>query len=125
MSCGRIRKEIKSGWTQLIDHELKYLKVGVLKLAKGHDHTFETKEFEYACVLVSGECEVSLESGENGTLGPRRNPFEDKPYGIFVSKNEIVTFRAQCETAEHLSFARFLKQIRMIHWVFYMKPELF
>jgi len=105
MGSGRIRKEIKNGWTQLIDNELSYMKVGVLSLEEGQQHTIETGKCEYACVLIKGECEVDLESGLEGVLGPRKNPFEAMPYGLFASREEKITFTAKGPTTIGIAYS--------------------
>ncbi len=94
-SCGRIRKEIGQGWTQLTHAELKNLEMGALRLEASERHTFHTRDREYAAVLIQGECQVELKSGLSGRLGPRQNPFEDLPYGLIVSRAESVLFSAR------------------------------
>lgn len=94
-SCGRIRKEIEKGWIQITDGELQNLEMGVLSLEAGDKYTLHTKEREYAIVLIQGECEVRLERGLTAILGPRRNPFEEMPFGVFLSRDESVMFSAK------------------------------
>ena len=98
MACGRIRKQLQNGWTQLVDHELKNLKMGVISLEKGESITLATEDREYACVLVYGECEVTITGGAKERMGPRNNPFEDMPYGIFITRDETITFTALAKT---------------------------
>jgi 5-deoxy-glucuronate isomerase len=94
-SCGRIRKEIEKGWSQITEGELQNLEMGVLSLEEGEEYTLHTGDREYAIVLIQGDCEVSLESGLAGILGPRHNPFEDMPFGLFLSRDETITFSAK------------------------------
>jgi len=94
-SCGRIREPIGKGWTQLTKAELNNLEMGTLCLEAGEEYTLKTLEREYAIVLIQGTCEVKTESGLAGILGPRRNPFEDMPFGLFLSRGETITFCAK------------------------------
>jgi len=97
-ACGRIRKEIGEGWTQLISGELTYLEMGVLKVQAGASHIIATKDREYAVVLVHGECHVQLASGLSGILGPRKNPFDDLPWAILVTRDETLTITAKSDS---------------------------
>lgn len=94
-TCGRIRKEIGQGWTEITAGELRNLEMAVLHLGGGQTHTLQTGDREFALVLIQGECRVSLRSGPGATLGPRRNPFDDLPYALFVSREETVDFEAR------------------------------
>lgn len=93
-SCGRIRKETGKGWTQLTNGELRNMEMGALSLEDGETYTLHTQDREYAIVLIHGECQVELQSGLSALLGPRRNPFEYLPFGMFVSRDESVAFSA-------------------------------
>jgi hypothetical protein len=35
MNCGRVRKQTNVGFTQILDEELQFLKVGILNLKEG------------------------------------------------------------------------------------------
>lgn len=98
MACGRIRKPIGNGFTLLIDNELSNIKMGTLRLIRGQSYTIETKDREYAFVLISGSCLVKIKDGEDGIIGPRPNPFEHKPYGVFATREESLTFCANEDT---------------------------
>ena len=98
MASGRIRKKIGNGWTQLVDGEMQNTKMGVISLENGELFTVDTGEREYACVLVYGLCSAVLGEEEFGVLGPRKNPFHDKPFGLFVTREERVTFKALDKT---------------------------
>jgi 5-deoxy-D-glucuronate isomerase len=98
MACGRIRKAIGRGYTQLIDTELAMLKFAMISLEEGDSFTFETKNREYGCLLISGKCRVLIGNGLNGTLGPRANPWKEKAWAILVTRDERVTFKACCKT---------------------------
>ena len=94
-SCGRIRKHISNGWTQLINGELQYLEVGVLKLDRGQTHFLNTGDREWAIVLVQGECSATMGSGSVVNLGLRSDPFLEMPWALFISRDESVTVTAK------------------------------
>jgi 5-deoxy-glucuronate isomerase len=93
-ACGRIRKSIGHGWTQITSGELQNLELSALKLGAGDVHALRTSDREYAVVLIEGECQIVLQDGPTGVLGPRLNPYEYLPSGLFVTREEAVTFRA-------------------------------
>jgi 5-deoxy-glucuronate isomerase len=93
-SCGRIRKKIGRGWTQIIQGELQNLEMAVLKLGKGETFVLNTEDREYAAILISGACQVELLDGQAGSLGPRKNPFDDRPSGVLATRDETVRFEA-------------------------------
>lgn len=92
LPCGRVRKEINNGWTDIIDGELINMKVSVLKLEDGQTFSLDTKEREYAIVLISGTCAVKIGDEIETTLGPRANPYEYKPYAALITRDETVKF---------------------------------
>ncbi len=96
--CGRLREPIGTGWTPITKGELKNLEMGTLCLETGQKYTLRTQEREYAIVLIRGTCYVETESGLAGFLGPRRNPFEDMPFGVYLSREETITFHAKDES---------------------------
>lgn len=85
LSCGRIRKPIDSGLTHLIGDELDLLKVSIAKLSRGDRWTIQADGRERAIVIVRGTCTVTWEK-EQFVLGPRRNPFDDKPHAVFIRR---------------------------------------
>jgi 5-deoxy-glucuronate isomerase len=98
MNCGRIRKALGPGWTPLVSGELQTLSVAALCLEPGETYAFDTGEHEYALVLVHGHCQVSMASGLAADFGPRRDPFQDLPFGLMVSRDEHVTVSARQTT---------------------------
>ncbi len=98
MTNGRIRIPLQNGLTSLVRNELERLQLAVIRLEAGETCTLDTGEREFACVLVYGECEYVLESGGSGKLGPRLNPFDHPPYGLFASKRERIVFTASAAT---------------------------
>ena len=97
-ACGRIRKPIRYGWTQITEGELLYLEMGVIKLEPEASHLLYTRDREHAAILIAGECYVQLDGGQGGLLGPRRNPFDDLPYAVFVTRDEQIIFTAKTES---------------------------
>jgi len=112
MASGRIRKQIGNGWTQLVDGEMQNIKMGVISLENGDSFTLDTVEREYACVLVYGLCSAVLGEEEFGVLGPRKNPFDDKPFGLFVTREERVTFKASEKTLIGVASAPCVKKTK-------------
>lgn len=97
-SCGRIRREIQSGWTAITSGQLASLELAALSLQAGEEFVLDTGDREHAAVLIRGECQVGLDSGLAAVLGPRRDPFEGLPFALFVSREETVHFRACSES---------------------------
>jgi 5-deoxy-glucuronate isomerase len=97
-SCGRIRKEIPGGWTAITSGQLASLELAVLSLAAGEEYALDTGEQEHAVVLISGECQVALDSGLAANLGPRSDPFQGLPFALFVSREETVRFVARSQS---------------------------
>ncbi len=103
MNCGRIRKPIAEGWNQLTDHELQNQKVALLNLKKGERYALSTQNDEYSLVILEGALSFAVQSGLEGTLGPRRNVFEDLPEGLLLTREEEVTLTAisDCQVGIH------------------------
>jgi len=94
-SCGRIRREIQSGWNTITDGQLVNLELAVLSLEAGAEFALDTWEREHAVVLIRGECQVALDGGPAATLGPRPDPFGGLPSALFASREETVRFLAR------------------------------
>ncbi len=103
MNCGRIRKPIQDGWNQLTDHELQNQKVALLNLKKGEQYPLSTQNNEYALVILEGAVSFAVQSGLRGTLGPRKNVFEDLPEGLLLTREEEVSLTAitDCQVGIH------------------------
>jgi 5-deoxy-glucuronate isomerase len=110
-SCGRIRKEIHSGWTAITSGQLASLELAVLSLGAGEEFVLDTGDREYAPVLIRGECQVALDSGLAVTLGPRGDPFTDLPSALFASREETVRFRACRESFLGIGSAPAVKKL--------------
>lgn len=93
MAAGVIKKTIGSGFTPLLDGETKRLRFGVLNLCAGETYTFHCEDREYSLVLIQGEAEVEGEQ-MRGKLGPRLDPFTEKPEGCIFSNAQSFTVRA-------------------------------
>jgi 5-deoxy-glucuronate isomerase len=94
MACGRVRKTLVQGWNPLVQGQLENLRMGALLLEPGHTFRLSTMDREYACVLIHGECTVSLDGEAKESLGPRRSPFEDLPEAVYVSREMVFTLTA-------------------------------
>jgi len=98
MSCGRIRKPLVEGLTRLVCGELANLQVSALLLPAGGTLRLATGEREYAFVLVRGDCLTKVGNGTEMPFGPRLNPFEHSPFGLFAGCEETVCFTARSES---------------------------
>ncbi len=95
MSCGRVRKGIDVGWTQIIDDELENLKMGVLNLPEGMSYSLKSGHMEYAIVLVYGECFIQVSDELEGVLGPRKDPFSHLASALFLSRDSECIIEAK------------------------------
>jgi 5-deoxy-glucuronate isomerase len=77
---------------------LQTLGVAALRLEAGQTFDFDTGAHEFALVRVHGNCEVSLASGLTAPFGPRRDPFQDLPFGLMVSRGERVKLTARASS---------------------------
>lgn len=98
MSCGRIRKPLAEGLTPLLTGELTHLQVSALLLPPGAHFQMVTGDREYAFVLVRGDCVAKIGNGLEMPFGPRTNPFEHPPFGLFASREETICFTARSES---------------------------
>jgi len=107
MNCGRIRKKLQHGWTQLTIDELKNQKLAVIRLSAGESYELNTGGDEYAIVILSGEVSFQVASGLSGVLGPRSNVFEDLPEALLLTREEHLSFKvkADCELGVHYAAA--------------------
>ena len=94
MACGRIRRDLVRPWTDLLNGELSHLQVAAIHLDTDEKMDIETGNREYGFVLISGHCEFSIQDTEHYILGPRLNPFDEKPYALLVTRDQKVTIRA-------------------------------
>lgn len=93
MAVGVIKKAIGSGFTPLLDGEVNRLRFGVLNLAAGESHTFSCEDREYSIVLIQGEARVEG-AHESAVIGPRMDPFSEKPEGCIFTCGQSVTVTA-------------------------------
>lgn len=98
MASERVCQPIRDGWTALVDWQFNFLQMGTLLLLPGESYRLHTYEREYACVLVYGECEATVDNDLRGRLGPRANPFDDPPFALFVTREQSVSFKASKPT---------------------------
>lgn len=95
MACGRVRKKIDDGWNNILEDELKGLRMAILKMPKGFKHTVCTEQMEYGFVLINGWCAFEIDGKMKGEIGPRKDPFTSQPYGLMVTKEEKVLISAK------------------------------
>ena len=88
--CGRVRKKIMPNEiTTILDQQLRTIEFSVLSLNKNEKYSFITEDREYALILIYGECNAKVENTIYH-LGPRANPFNYLPYGLFVSRENNI-----------------------------------
>ena len=77
----------RPGLSQLVrpgDAGLKYLGFGVLSLAPGAKYVLEPAAKETALVLLMGTATITGPGLGSQTLGPRENPFDAKPWTVYL-----------------------------------------
>lgn len=101
----KIKKELKPGLNRLVIDELEFLRFSMLVLDEGETFEESLTEWECAAVLLCGSCEVEVEGEPAGVMGPRKNVFDDLPWGLYVPDGKSYRIRATspCEIA--LSYA--------------------
>ena len=62
----------------------QYVGFEVFELRPGERLEPDTRGRELCIVLLSGAIEVTVQGKSFGTLGPRRDPFENKPFSVYV-----------------------------------------
>ena len=95
MPAGVIRKELATqGFTLLLDGQTQRLRLGVLRLVAGQCHRFQTEENEYGLLLIQGCVNICTQDGSTHALGPRRDPFTEKPEGALITCHEEIFVEA-------------------------------
>ena len=77
-----------NGYTPLCtigECSLKNLEFGIIELTNGQDLTFETGDREVAFVILGGKASFRANGKDFGTLGVRRNVFENPKAECFYA----------------------------------------
>ncbi len=82
-----------AGWT--------YVGFDLVRLEPGESVGAETGDREVCLVLVSGKANIGAGGEDFGTLGERMNPFEGKPWSVYVPQGADWSVKA--ETAVELA----------------------
>ncbi len=67
-------------------YNMNLTQFGLLKLAKGTSYKGNTGEYEVAFVLMGGKCAVKGEDFEFAEVGERKNPFDGKPWCVYLPR---------------------------------------
>ena len=78
-----------------------YVGFEVFDLRAGQTLARTSPDREQCFVLLSGKALVRVNGAELGTMGPRPNPFDGKPFAVYVPPRAALEIRAQetCEIA--------------------------
>lgn len=102
----KIRKTLEPGLNPLVTDQLEFLRFSILRLSPGERFEEALSGWECVLALLSGECEIRAGAGVDGKkLGPRRNVFDDPPWGVYVPGDGSYEVRASTETELALSYA--------------------
>ncbi len=85
MNGGRVRKKPGTGVTPIIDGQIPDLRLDHVAVGDCEAIRIEFEQREYAIVLIEGALICTFDSGRRMEIGPRVNPFTDKPWVIMAS----------------------------------------
>jgi len=71
---------------RLGEYDMKLTAFGILKLEAGERYEADTGETEVALVLLGGKCGVSGRDFAFAEVGLRKNPFDGKPYTVYLPR---------------------------------------
>jgi len=100
----RIRKQIGKGKTSLINGELELLKFSLLRLEPGEEYREKLGKDELGIILLSGKLSIQVE-GKEFLLGPRKDVFSDRPWGLYLPGDLEWKARAMKKTELGLAYA--------------------
>ena len=106
----KIRKELKPGLNRLVTTEFNYLRFSILRLQPGESFGEGLADWECGLTLLSGQVEAEVEGKTLGTMGPRRNVFEDLPWGLYVPGRQRYRLQAVAAAELALAYAPWQKQ---------------
>jgi 5-deoxy-glucuronate isomerase len=85
MNGGRVRRKPGPGVTPIIDSQLSDLHLDHVLLGNGESIRVNFTQREYAIVLIEGALSCTFDSGRRVEIGPRGNPFSERPWVIMTS----------------------------------------
>jgi len=100
----KVRKEFETGLTWLVTDQLRWIRFGVVSLNQGQSWTSPLTDQEQGVVLLSGSCKAIVNGQDLGVMGPRKNVFEDPPWGLYIPGD--TPFQLQAESASELALCR-------------------
>jgi 5-deoxy-glucuronate isomerase len=63
----------------------QYLNMAARRMARGETWAFNTGDYEYAHVILGGQCNVHTSEGDFLQVGRRPNVFSGMPYAVYLS----------------------------------------
>ena len=108
-----------NGYTPLCtigECSLKNLEFGIIELTNGQDLTFETGDREVAFVILGGKASFRANGKDFGTLGVRRNVFENPKAECFYAprRSTVVPWRCNAWTQRYF----FTMVLTRCPWIF-------
>ena len=105
----KIRKELRPGLNRLVTRQFAFLRFSILRLGPGEEFKERLRDREAAAVLLSGHCEAEAGGKALGALGPRRNVFDDLPWGMYIPGGMGYRLRALAKSELALAYAPWQK----------------
>ncbi|MFO8057085.1 MAG: 5-deoxy-glucuronate isomerase [bacterium] len=106
----KIRKKLEKGFNKLVSGELEYITgFAVLRLGPGEDYEQKLEDQECVALLTAGKCRVMADGTELGSMGPRKNVFDDLPWAAYVPGGKSFRIVADEESELTLSYAEWRK----------------
>ncbi len=82
----------KAGW--------EYLNMAAVRLGAGERFGENTREFEYAIVILGGRCTITTSDGTFQNVGRRPNVFSGMPYALYLSRRKDFEITALTDDLE-------------------------
>ncbi|HOP94449.1 MAG TPA: 5-deoxy-glucuronate isomerase [Dictyoglomaceae bacterium] len=99
--------------------DMEYIEFDIFKGERGDDYTFNSRDYEIGLVILSGKCNISVDSNRYHSIGARRNVFDGNAYALYISNNKDV----KIETLEPLEVAISKTRAKTEETVRLIRPE--
>ena len=105
----KIKTRPGPGLQRLVTDQFERLRFSLLRLLPGQSFGEELEDWECGLVLLSGRVEARAGGGNPVELGPRKNVFDDPPWGLYVPGRSSYRVAALAESELALSYAPWRK----------------